>query len=237
MIYLIYGTDSHKARAKLHELLALAKKKRPEAELFKMTTENWTEGQFDELLVSKGLFEQKYTVVLDNLFEKKDVKSYVLGKLEEMKESEQIFLMLEGSVDATSLKKIEKFAEKVQEFARTEGKKSDFNIFGITDGLLQRDKKKLWVSYLDSIKKGSAPEEIHGIFFWQVKNMILASRAGSSSETGLSPFVYKNALTGARKYKTEELINFSNELVEMTHRVREGKGDMNVMLEKWVLSV
>ena len=58
MIYLIYGTDTHKTRKKLHELLDTALKKRPGAELFKITTENWSETQFDELLVSQGLFEQ-----------------------------------------------------------------------------------------------------------------------------------------------------------------------------------
>ena len=237
MIYFLYGKDTTKSRKKLHELLDWAKKKRPESELFKLNTENWSEGQFDELISSQGLFDQKYTVVLDTLFENKEAKSYVLSRIEDLSTSEQLFFILERDVDATSLKKIEKYAKQVQEFAKVESKKSDFNIFGITDGLLQRDKKKLWVSYLDSIKKGSAPEEIHGIFFWQVKNMILSSRAENSGDTGLSPFVYKNALTGARKYKTEELIKFSNELVEMTHRVRDGKGDMNIMLEKWVLNL
>ncbi len=237
MLYFIYGKDTQKSRKKLHELLDWAKKKRPESEFFKLTTENWSESQFDELISSQGLFDQKYTVVLDTLFENKEAKSYVLNRIEDLASSEQLFFILDRDVDAASLKKIEKYAKQVQEFAKVESKKSEFNIFGITDGLLQRDKKKLWISYLDSIKKGSAPEEIHGIFFWQVKNMILSSRAGSSGETGLSLFVYKNALTGARKYKTEELINFSNELIEMTHRVRDGKGDMGVMLEKWVLLV
>lgn len=237
MLYVIYGTDSHKARAKLHDLLDLAKKKRPEAELFKITTENWSEGQFDELLVAQGLFEQKYTTVLDNLFEKKDIKSYVMDRLDQMKESEQIFLMLESSIDASSLKKLEKFSEKVQEFEKKEDKKPNINIFSITDGLVQKDKKKLWVSYIDLLGKGAVAEEIHGILFWQVKNMILASRAGSATETGLSPFVYKNALTGARNYKNEELQKMSSDLVDMTHRVRQGKGDLEVMIEKWVLSL
>ncbi|MFZ2621485.1 MAG: hypothetical protein WAX85_00350 [Minisyncoccia bacterium] len=235
MFYFLYGTDTHKSRKKLHELLDLAQKKRPGAEIFKITTENWTPGQFDELLVSQGLFEQKYTVVLDNLFEKKDIKEYVVDRLEEMKNSEQIFLMLEGSVDVTSLKKIEKNSEKTQEFQKKEEKSFSPSIFGITDGILQKDKKKLWISLVGFLNKGFAPEEIHGIFFWQVKNMILASRAGSSNETGLSPFVYKNALTGARNYKTEELQKMSSDLVDMTHRVRQGKGQLEVILEKWVL--
>nr|MBA3733471.1 hypothetical protein [Patescibacteria group bacterium] len=82
---------------------------------------------------------------------------------------------------------------------------------------------------------GSASEEIHGIFFWQVKNMILASRAKSPNDTGLSPFVYNNALKGARNYKTEELTSMSTELIDMTHRVRSGEGEMEIMLEKWIL--
>ncbi len=237
MFYFLYGTDTHKAREKLHSLLDLAKKKRPEAEVFKMTTENWGEGQFDELLISRGLFEQKYTVVLDNLFEKKDIKEYVLDKLEPLKESEQIFLFLEGKVDSASLKKIEKYSEKVQEFEKKTQEKKELNVFGINDGLLDKDKKRLWVSYVDLINKGGVPEEIHGILFWQIKSMILASRAKSSLDAGLSPFVYNNSLRGARNYKTEELQKMSNELVTMTHKVRQGEGEIGIMIENWILGL
>ncbi len=237
MIYLIYGTDNQKARKKLHELTDLAQKKRPEAEIFKITIENWSEPQFDELLVAQGLFESKYTVVLDNLFEKKDCKSYIVDRLEEMKDSDQIFLILEGSIDVATLKKLEKNSKQTQEFVLKETKKENGSIFSITNGLIDKDRKKLWISYLDFISKGTSPEEIHGIFFWQVKNMILAGKSKSASETGLSPFVYRNAESGARKYKIEELIKMSGELVEMTHRVRTGKGDLDIMLEKWILGV
>lgn len=235
MIYFLYGTDTHKARKKLHELLDLAQKKRPGSELFKMTTENWNEAQFDELLVSRGLFESKYTVVLDNLFEKKEIKDYVLERLENLEVSEQIFLILEGKVDAGAAKRIESRAKQSQQFTKIESVKQYSGIFSITDGLLEKDKKNLWISYVDFIGKGFAPEEIHGVFFWQVKNMILASHIGRQSESGLSPFVYKNALSGARKYKTEELTEMSSGLVNMTHRVRRGEGELEIMLEKWIL--
>lgn len=214
MLYLIYGTDTHKARKKLHELLDLAQKKRPGAELFKITSENWDEAQFDELLVSQGLFEKKYTVVLDNLFEKQQTKEYILDKLVDLAQSEQVFLVLEGKVDAPSLKKIEKNSKQVQEFVKKDNKKEPFNIFSITTGLQNKDKKTLWVSYRSFLEKGTAPEEIHGIFFWQVKNMILS---------------------GTRNYKQEELLEMSSSLVDMTHRVRQGEGELEIMLEKWIL--
>jgi DNA polymerase III delta subunit len=235
MYYFLYGTDTHKAREKLHSFLDLAKKKRPDAEVFKMTSENWSEGQFDELLISQGLFEQKYTVVLDNLFEQKEVKEYVLDRLEQLKDSDQIFLFLEGKIDSVSLKKIEKYSEKVQEFEKKTELKKDINVFGINDGLLDKDKKKLWMYYLNLLSEKVPPEEIHGILFWQVKSMILASRSTSSNETGLSPFVYKNALRGSRNYKTEDLQKMSMQLVDMTHQVRTGEGDLGIMLEKWIL--
>ncbi|HEY4505467.1 MAG TPA: hypothetical protein VJG67_02150 [Candidatus Paceibacterota bacterium] len=235
MLYVIHGTDTHKARKKLHDLLDLAEKKRPGAEVFKITSENWSEGQFDELLVSQGLFEQKYTVVLDNLFEKKEVKDYIVDRLEDVGGSEQIFLVLESKIDALSLKKIEKHSKQVQEFVKLDSKKPAYNIFSITDGLVNKDKKQLWISYLNFLRKGAVPEEIHGIFFWQIKNMILASRAKSQKETGLAPFPHSNALSGARNYKTEELREMSSSLVNITHKVRQGEGDLDIMLEKWIL--
>ncbi|MES3004993.1 MAG: hypothetical protein V4690_02690 [Patescibacteria group bacterium] len=234
MIYFLYGTDTHKSREKLHELLLLAEKKRPSAELFKLTSENCNEVTLQELANSQGLFEKKYTVVLDNVFENKELKEVVLGMLESFQKSEQIFLVLEGGATADTVKKFEKYSEKVQKFEKTE-KKQNINPFFVTDGILERDKKELWVSYLKALSMGIEPEEIHGIFFWQVKNMILASRSSSQTETGLAPFPYKNALRGSRKYKTEELQNMSADLVNMTHKVRTGAGDMEVMLEKWIL--
>ena len=237
MIYLLHGTDTHKARKKLHEMLDILIKKRPNSELFKVTTENWSESQFDELLSAQGLFDQKYIVVLDGLFEKKDIKERVLDRLKEMKGAEHPFLILENKIDAPTLKKIEGVAEKIQEFSKPENKKESYNIFYITDGLLSRDKKKLWIDYIDLLSKDISAEEIHGIIFWQVKNMILASRADSVKETGLTPYQYKNALTGGRRYKEEELLKMSSDLVEMTHKVRSGEGELEVILEKWILGM
>jgi DNA polymerase III delta subunit len=236
MLYFLYGNDTAKSRKKLHELLDSAQKKRPDAEIFKVTSENWSEGQFDELLVSRGLFEAKYTVVLDNLFEKKDVKQYFLDKLDEVGASEQIFLVLEGGVLAGDLKKIEKAAKQVQEFKKAEAKERT-NIFAVANGLVEKDKKKLWISLVDFLGKGIAAEEIHGILFWQVKNMLLAGKAKDMKEAGLSPFAYKNALTGSRQYRAGELEKMSGELVLMTHKVRQGEGELSVMLEKWVLGL
>ncbi len=240
MIYFLHGTDAHKSRAKLHELLDMLAKKRPDSEVFKITSENWTDQQYEELLISQGLFSQKYIVVLDTVFEKKEIKEFVLGHLVEAQSAEHIFLILEGKVDVVTVKKIEKIVEKSQEFAATiiQVKDASFsNIFSIANYFAKRDKKNVWVSYIYFLRLGIAAEEIHGVIFWQVKNMILASRAKSQQETGLSPFVYKNALAGADNFSHEELLDLSSSLMLMTHKVRQGEGELPVMLEKAILQM
>ncbi len=235
MIYFLHGTDTHKSRKKMHEILQTLSAKRANSEIFKITTENWTEGQFDELLSSQGLFEQKYIVVLDFLFENKMVKDYVLDRLQEMQKAEHWFLLLDGKVDAPSIKKIEKASYKTQVFEQVEKKKESPIIFSITDKLTNRNKKDLWISYVDLINQGIPAEEIHGVFFWAVKNMIIAGKVGSQKDSGLAPFSYSKALSGGRNYKSDELTAMSSQLVDMTHKVREGKGDLDIMLEKWIL--
>jgi len=236
MIYFLHGTDTHKSRKKMHEVLQSLSVKRPNSEIFKITGENWSETQFDELVESQGLFDQKYIVVLDFLLGNKEIKECVLNKLKKMQEVPHWFLVLDGSVDAPTVKKIEKVSYKTQEFEVSEKKKESPIIFSITDKLLTRDKKKLWISYVDLMSQGIPAEEVHGVFFWTVKNMIIASRVGSQKESGLTPFSYSKALSGGRNYKLEELQKMSSDLVEMTHRVRRGDGDLETMLEKWILS-
>lgn len=236
MIYFLHGTDTNKSRKKMHEILQSLSVKRPNSEVFKLTTENWNENQFDELTSSQGLFEQKYIVVLDFIFSNKEAKEFILERLKKMQDAEHWFLILDGKIDAVTIKKIEKASYKTQEFEKKEVKKESPIIFSITDKLLNRDKKGLWVSFNDLLGQGIPVEEIHGVFFWAVKNMIIASKVGSQKESGLAPFSYSKALSGGRNYKEEELQKMSECLVDMTHRVRQGEGELEVMMEKWILS-
>src|ERR1035437_6471893 len=193
MIYFLHGNDTKSSRKKMHEILQGLFVKRPNSEVFKITSENWSGEQFDELLGAQGLFEKKYIVVLDFILSQKDIKEFVLEKLLEMKEAEHWFLILDGKVDSTTAKKIEKFSYKSQEFEKTESKKESPIIFTITDKLLARNKKQLWVCFVGLIEQGIPAEEIHGVLFWAVKNMIIASLADSQKESGLAPFSYSKA--------------------------------------------
>ena len=237
MIYLLYGNDTHASRKKLHTLLDGLFKKRPDAEYFHITTENISEFSVEELISSQGLFEQKYIVVLDNLFEDKDKRDEFLKMLKEMQGAEHIFIFLEGKLDKKTTTRFEKYAEKIQEFSTEVKKKERFNTFSLTDALGKRDRKSLWTLYQKAKLEHIADEEIHGILFWQVKSMLLALQSASAKEAGLNPFVFNKSKEFLRNYSEKEVRGLSQKLITLSHDARRGIHGFDTALERFILAL
>ncbi len=237
MLYLFYGTDIHTARAKLHTTLSGLLEKRPDAEYFHITDENVGTHSLEELISSQGLFEQKYVVVLDRLFENSDTKELLLSLIKEMAQSEHVFLVLEGKLDKKTVGTFEKHAKKVAEYGIAEKKKERFNTFSLTDAFGERDRKKLWMLYQEAKLSNIADEEIHGILFWQVKSMLLSLHSQNAKEAGLNPFVYNKSKRFIQKYTKEELEKKARALISLSHDARRGIHEFDVALERFILSV
>jgi DNA polymerase III delta subunit len=240
MIYLLYGSDTTKSRAKLHDLVASLIKKKPDASHIRMSDETFDEAYLEENISGMGLFSQKTIVEMVNVFRNKEAKEVVLGKLKEIGSSENIFVFLEEGLNKAELTKFEKNSEKVQEFdskEEKEGKVKDFNIFSLTDALGKRDRKQLWVLYTKAKMKDTADEEIHGILFWQIKAIIQALSAGNAKDAGLNPFVYQKSIGFSRNFTPDELKKISGELVSIYHNARRGITPFDSALETFILNI
>lgn len=237
MLYFLYGTDTNESRKKLQALLSTLAKKRPDAEVFRLKEDNWNEATFQELLSAQGLFDQKYIAVLDGLLEYKESTELVQESVEIMQASTHVFLMIEHNPLKKIVDVVSKHAEKTQEFAKVEKKKEFFNTFALGDALGSKDKKSLWVGYLEALRQGVSAEEICGVLFWQVKNIMLAMQTKSVSESKLSPFVDGKARKFAKNFTKNELREISSRLVDTTQKVRNGEGEMEVLLEWVVLKI
>ncbi len=239
MLYFLYGEDKDKARAKATGLVETLLKKKPDAAFFKLTDENFSEAHFEEYIGGQGLFENKYIVLADGLFGNKEIKEFVVKRLKDLKESQNIFILREGETDKATLTKIEKNAEKVQEFALANApqKKEEFKIFSLTDAFGRRDRKALWVLYQQAKLANVEDEQIHGILFWQVKNMLVSMQTKSAADAGLNPFVFTKAQGFARNFKNEELVKKSAELVELYHDARRGIHELGSAMECFILSI
>lgn len=237
MYYFLYGKNNKEARKKLKSLVETLHEKRPDAEIFRVTSEQWNENQLDELLIAQGLFDQKYIIIFDCLFEYKDIKEKIQDSLSEMKESLNVFLILEGDVDAKTLQVVSKYAEKVQEFNGETKKVERFNTFALADAFGMRNKKNLWVLYMQALREGISSEEIAGILFWQIKNLMIVQKTKTIKESKLSPFVDSKARTFLKNFSEAEISLYADSIVEATAKVRQGEGEMEILLERIMLGI
>ncbi len=247
MIYFYYGTDTESTRKKAKITVDSLLLKKPDATLIKIGDEDLSLGKIMELAGGQGLFSSKYIVFLYKTFDNKENKELILKNIKEFAGSDNIFIFAEEKMDKLSLTKIEKNAEKVQEFIKPErtltkkealaqrGEKIDF--FEFADALGKRDKRGLWVLYQDALAEQVPAEEVHGIFFWQVKSMLLAKKCKTADEAGMKPFPYQKSKEYSRNFKDGELENISSKLVVMYHEAHRGNMDFFVALEKFILKL
>lgn len=243
MFYFIYGNDREAGRKKAHELVALMHTKRPHAEVFRFSSEDFSLSKLGELVGEQGLFDKKHITFVDGVFEDTEIKEGIIEKLDEIKASENAFVFLEGKMTKEGLKKIEKRAEKVFEFTdvklnkKENGYGNDFKVFDMADAFGRRDKKTLWVLFVESRKREIALEEIHGIIFWQVKSMLLAGVTKDATEAGLNPFVFSKARGFLKNYTKDELEKISSSLVAMYHESHRGQRDFASAFEQFILEL
>lgn len=242
MLYVLHGTDTKRARVKLHSLLDRLFEKKPDASFVKIDDETFEISQMTELIEGQGLFESKCIVLLDGVLKNKDSKDVLIKSLKEIVSSENIFILIEEKIDKGTLSKLEKAAKSgsgaVQEFVGKDiQEKKQFNVFKMTDALGRRNKKSLWVLYQEALKNGVSGEEIYGILFWQIKSMMLAGVSNSASEAGLNPFVFKKSTDFLKNYTKEEIQKLSSTLVRIAHDSRRGIHELDIALERFILGV
>ena len=240
MIYFLHGSDSEKSREKLNSLLDSLFNKKPEASFFKLDSDNFTESKLEELILSQGLFEQKYIVLLDNLLSEKDYHKIILDNLKEIASSANVFVLLEKVLDKKTISSIEKRADKTQLFGEAQKKKEEkrsFNIFSLTDSFGHREKKKTWVIFQKALFSGVLAEEIQNILIWQIKNLLLVKRVKNAKDAGLNPFVFKKSVSMSKNFEEQELKNLSANLLSIYSLNRKGVGELGFELEKFLLRV
>ena len=249
MFYCLYGDNTKKSREKLQSLLKSLFLKKPNAAFFKLETDNFTENKLDELIMSQGLFENKYIVQMDGLFEDKIISKILINKLIDLKESKNVFIFIENKIPKSILKKIEESSSQVQEFTFNQSKErtfateqggfkiEDFNIFDLATCFGNRNKKDLWVLYQKTRTRDIPSEEVSGIIFWQLKMMFLALNSRNSSEAGLKPFVFNKAKGYLKNYSEIELKKMSADLVYIYHNARRSGLSLDLALEKFVLEL
>ena len=212
MLYFYSGTDREKARVALNA--ATEKLSKKVSRVARITDAN-TLADLQAVLQGAGMFGESRVIVFDGVLANEDMRDLLLSSLPALKESAEHFLMFEEKPDADTRRRVEKYAETS---ARTDSaaKKRDSSVFGLANALARRDKRALWLNYQGELAKGTAPEAVHGVLFWGVKDMFLRAKARSPEQR-----------RGATLLAT---------LAEIPHEARRRGEDLEYALERFVLS-
>jgi hypothetical protein len=239
MLYVLYGNDAEKARAKTNSLVASLCAKKPDATLVRLTSEGNTQAVLEEHIGGQGLFEAKLIVVCDFLLGGKEGNRIVGEKITEMAASQNIFILLEEKIEKQILTKLIAYAEKVQVCEQNENivRSATFNVFSLSDAFGRRNARELWILYQKGKRARLTPEEMLSTLFWGVKALRLAKESKSPEGAGLHPFVYRKASQFAKNYSTEELEKLSLRLVMLYHDARRGVHSLDAALEQFVLAL
>jgi len=238
MLYTYYGKDIDTARAKVQATVAKMLAKSPEALYFRITSDNLSEYDFDELTGSQSLFKSEYIVVLDTLFETKEGEVILLENLKKIQEAPHPFFLLENTLRSVTKKKIEKASDKMQEFEGNKEINNTFNTFSLTDALGVRDVQKLWTLFREAKQNKISDEEIHGILFWALKSILFAIETKSADEAGMKPYPYKKAKQFATHFSsTEKLKKQIAKFVLLPQEAHHANISLDIFLERFILSL
>ncbi len=197
--------------------------------------DSYQSGIFADASDGASLFGGAMLYVIDTPSLSEEMYEDVLAHLEHFAASTHSFLVIEGPLLAPEKKKFEKYAERVEEFKA--GAKERFNTFALSDALAQKDKKSLWLLFNEARLSGIALEEIAGVLWWQLKTLRLASQTKNAAEAGLKDYPYNKAKHALAKFAPGELENLSRQLLTLQHESRHGNRELDVALERFVLTL
>ena len=182
MIYLFAGDDVAKKRSAYEKFLSPFSSR---GEITFINKNSFNKGELESLYSGSGLFADKFTVVLEGILEYEDHRDFVLGKLENMGESESSFIFIEGKLTKPVLELFKKARAELNIFELPKEKKEKFDNFLVANAFGVRDKLNTWIYFRQAMDLGVGMEEIIGVLFWKIKDMILKRDFRKFSETEL----------------------------------------------------
>jgi hypothetical protein len=220
MIYLFSGNDSNN---KLKAYEKFIKSIPAGTETFSINRNNFDQMQIESLYSGSSLFSAKSTVIFSNIFANEvseEMQDFILKKLKLIGQSDNTFVFLEGKLNKPILdafKKIEPKRLQINIFELPKEKLEKFDNFLVANAFANKDKLNMWIYFRQAMDLGVGMEEIVGVLFWKIKDMILK----------------KNFV----KFKESELKSFAAKLSYLLPEARKKGVDAESAFEKFLLEV
>ena len=212
MIYFFGGDD---AKNKIISYEKFIKAIPVSTETFFINRNDFDRIQIESLYSGAGLFFAKSAAIFSNIFENEETQDFVLEKLELMGQSENDFIFLEGKLNKPILDAFKKARAELNIFELPKAKKEKFDNFLVANAFGAKDKLNLWIYFRQAMDLGVGMEELVGVLFWKIKEMLLKK--------------------DFRKFSEAELKNFASRLSSLLPEARQAGRDAESAFEQFLL--
>ncbi|MEK7599244.1 MAG: hypothetical protein AAB474_02225 [Patescibacteria group bacterium] len=120
MLYLIYGKNTYLSKNKTQEIIGALLTKDKNAAFWRFNSDNSDEEKLKQVLTDRDLFGRKLVVIFESLFEARP--EFFLKNLKTAADSANAYIILEEEMAAGIVKKIKKYAQKIQAFGELDRK-------------------------------------------------------------------------------------------------------------------
>lgn len=233
MLKVYYGNDTVRSRQQAFNHIEEQQQRGVTIEY--IDADNYQSGIFSAAVGSVSLFGGEWLYMIDMPSTASEFYDDVINHLEAFAVSPNEFIVIEGALLAKEKAKFTKWAESMEEYKSENSTR--FNTFDLADAFAHRDKKSLWLLFNDARYSGIALEEIIGVLWWQLKTLRLAALTDSAAKAGLKEYPYSKAKRALMKFKTGEIESLSHQLLALQHDSRLGLCELDIALERWILSL
>ena len=213
MIYLFTGDDFKNKYSTYEKFIKSIPKS---VETFFISKNEFDPMQIESFYSGAGLFSLKSAVIFSDIFEREEIRDFILKKLDLISESQNDFIFLESKLNKPILDAFKKVRAELNIFELPKEKKEKYDNFILAYDFEKRDKLNLWIHFRQAMDKGVGMEELIGVLFWKAKDMILKKNFGKFSEDEIKNFAGKLSylLPEARKEGIDAESTFEKFLLE-----------------------
>ena len=249
MLYIIHGTNFQKlnlAKEKIKKNL-LTKKIIFQDLLLSSEINLNNLSSFESNFQNNSLFGEKILIKVRDILSKEEGREYFYKNLENIFNSQNIFLIEEPFALQISIDKIKRDLEKILSKSGKEEKLEnlifdcveeikikDIEPFYLCELIEKRDKKNAWIEWKKIYQEWENKEEqaLHGAIWWKWRNIWMAMIDGDKNNY----FRFYKLKEREIKYSLQELEKFGKDLSLMS--MRSNNGEINLMkeIEKFILS-
>ncbi|MFA5932087.1 MAG: hypothetical protein WC793_01790 [Candidatus Paceibacterota bacterium] len=186
MLYLFSGDDS---KNKILNYEKFIKSIPVGTETFFINRNDFNPVQIESFYSGASLFSALSAIVFLNIFEYEEKRDFLLERLAQMGESSNTFIFLESKLNKPILDAFKKARAELNVFELPKEKKEKFDNFLVANAFANKDKLNTWIYFRQAVDVGVGMEELVGVLFWKIKDMLLKKNFSKFKEEQLKIFV------------------------------------------------